>query len=240
MKSNKTHGVYTLLIVIFVFTAVSLFISYNQELKKKPIIADKIASGDAGYLYNFYVNPRPQLYEDFFLGSSGAPINVILYLDLSSETAVYFYDEIFPRLDEDYIKTNLVRFYPKNIVGFTDFKEKNFNFIQSVSLRCAGRIKKNVYTQFYLGLIKTKSIAEIKDLASNLKIPAEEFEVCMEGGDIDYIKEQVSESENFGLQGINAKFFIGITGTEYQTLDGIPSYTRLARLIREFETIVGN
>lgn len=62
----------------------------------------------------------------------------------------------------------------------------------------------------------------------------------MKEKEFEELKEDISETENFGLQGISARFYIGIEGTNYKALDGIPKYSKFNKTIRQYEFIIGN
>ncbi len=236
-KKLKTIGIG---FIIISFMLISLYVSYKIEINKKPVIKEKINSGDYRYLYSFYIDPEPNVENKQYFGNPEAPIDMIAYLDITSDASKYFLSEIFPEIKHNYIDTGLVKFYSKNHITIRDFNEKNEKFIYTKSLLCIDSINRDVYYQFYFDLFSINSADEIKLLFKKYNISEKEYKECMQNKEFMQLKEDISEIENFGLQGINARFYIGINGTNYNMLDGIPKYRKFNRTIREYEFIIGN
>ncbi len=238
IKKNQKETV-TLTLILIAFMAISLFTLYQTEIKNKPIIEEKIKSKDLNYIYNFYTSPTPNIDEKPFFGSDKAAVNIISYIDINSPASKYFMEEIFPKLDQEYINTGYVKFYAKHPLTIKDFNEKNEKFTYAKTLLCINEINPKIYYPFYFDLFKIKDAKEINELIPKHNIKKEEYDSCMKE-ESGKLKEDISETENFGIVGMNARFYIGIDGINFKVLDGIPNYRKFNRTIKDYGIMIGN
>lgn len=227
-------------ILILIIMSINLIVLYQTEIIMKPVVKDKLISKDFNFLYRFYINPTPSIENNKYLGFSEAPINLVAYLDITSESSQKFILNIFPKIKKDFIDKGLVKFYAKNQLMFHDYLENNQKSTSSKYLFCFNQFKKNNFYDFYFDLFEISNEESIKKLLIDYNIDYEEFKSCLDNVKFQQLKESISESENFGIRGINARFYIGVNGTKYHILDGFPSYRKFNRTIREFESIIGN
>ena len=240
MKTKSRLEIFSIVFIIVVFMALSSYAFYQTEMKTKPIVREKINSKAITYLYDFYVDSDPNINERIFFGSPNAEINFIAYLDTTSEASRYFMSEIFPKLKQEYIDQGIIKFYVKNHITIKDFNDKNEKFTYATSLLCIDLLNQEVYYPFYFDLYNIDNVKDIEILLKKYKISSEKYSNCMRESEFEELKEDISETEDFGLQGINARFYIGIKGTNFKALDGIPKYRKFNNTIREYGIIMGN
>jgi protein-disulfide isomerase len=224
--------------MIFLITLISVYALYKIEINHKVAIKDKLNSKDFEYLYDFYITRTPIIDNRPFFGNKNADINLIGYLEFNSEESKYFILEVFPKIEKDYIKNGKMRFFHKNYVTKNDFKEQNENFFYAVSLNCVEEIKSEIFWDFYFDLFNI-DLKEIKILLKKYNISEKKFSDCLKNPNLDVIKEDSSEVENFDIVGMNPKFYIGI-GRDNSDIYGVPSYERFKRVIRQYQLIMGD
>jgi len=238
MKRKSKFKISITFLILFLLTLISAYAFYKIETKNKMVLKDKINSNDFNYLYGFYITRIPNLGNRFFFGNENASINLIAYLDLNSESSRYFISETFPNIENEYIKPGKIKFFHKNYVTFQDFKEKNENFMYAVYLTCAEEIKREVFWNFYFDLFNSE-IKEMPSLLEKYGIPTKEFDNCLKNPNLEKIKEDVSEVENFYIVGMNPKFYIGI-GRDNRVIEGVPNYNKFKRIIRQYQLVIGD
>ncbi|MBS3158005.1 hypothetical protein J4206_01830 [Candidatus Woesearchaeota archaeon] len=220
---------------------ISAFAGYlfKIELEKKPIIKQKLDSNEIDYIYDFYTDAPPNHRDMAFLGDDDAPIKFVAYLDIASGSSKFFILSILPLLKENYIDKGIIKFYAKQPITNDDLKKHTDKFIYYKSLLCIREIKKEVYFKFYFDLYYNQSIDDISYLLDKHGISAEGYEECMRDRDFEAAAIDISETENFGIIGINPKFYIGIDGTDFTAIEGIPKFNRFNRTIKDYEILIG-
>lgn len=235
-KSFNWSTLCLLFILIASLLAASGYTSYKREYLDNPLAKDSLKSFDAGYIYNFYIASKPDINERVFYGYPNASTTIIAFLDFGSASSKYFMEEIFPKIEEEFIKTGKARFYGKNYLTLQDFSQKNNKFLYAAYLSCLKSIRKDAYYPFYFELLKLKAESLVQ---KKYKISSQMLDECVQGNDKD-MKTDILEIENFGISGISARFYIGINGTDNTILDGVPKYPKFNRTIRQYEFSVGN
>ena len=119
MKKLKMQRirVYSLISLILVFMILSLAVYMAQHNR------DKVVKNmqDAAYTSSFYLTSDPHV-EGPYYGNEKAGITLIAFTDTSSEASRSFARDIFPLLDKDYIKADMLKFYHKNYITLQDIK----------------------------------------------------------------------------------------------------------------------
>jgi len=239
VRKRSKLEIFGIALIVLVFMVASFYTLYRTEAKNKPIVKEKISSKDFNYLYDFYISSIPNINERPFFGSDKAAIYFIAYLDITSEASQYFISEIFPELKREYIDKGIVKFYAKNHITIQDFEDKNEKFIYAQTLLCVSSLNQESYYPFYFDLFRLGE-KDINALLTKYNISIIKYNKCMDEEKFDELKEDISETENFGLRGINGRFYIGITGINYKALNGVPKYVKFNRTIRDYELVIGN
>jgi len=223
MKS-KIYGTITLLIIFLVgITA----IQYNLEKNKHLGAADSKLEYISKYLKNYPGHTDP------YIGNENAPINFIAFIDLTKNSDKFF-TEIYPRLKEEFIDKNKVKFIGKIYLTNSDIKNNNERFILAKSLLCAKKIDEEKYYDYYFSIFNQKDFLDI----SQFNISIQKYENCTQNLKPEDFKEIIFETEYLGFGGINARFYIGINDNT-ELVDGIPNYDKFRKKIRNFELQIG-
>lgn len=238
--SKKNTWIVGYALCIIVFMIINFYIFYKNEIAKKPIIEEKIKSKDFKYLYNFYIDSDPEESEEIYFGDINAPITMIAYLDVTSEASEYFIKNILPQLKKEHIDKNLLKFDARNHLLAEDYNLRTDKFIYAKYLLCAGRENKSVYYPLYFNLFEINNEKELMPLIKKYTHLSEKFNECIKNNEFNELKEDTSKTENMGLQGINSRFYIGIEGTNFRILDGIPRYSVFNRTINEYRFMIGD
>lgn len=242
MKSNKARFgllTYGILLLAIAFAAANAYGLYRKEYAQNPIVLNNVTAFDAKYIYNFYVGNIPDINGRIYYGSQNASITIVAYADLDSQASRYFMSEIFPNIEKDFIKTGKARYYHKNHITFTDLNGKNGRFEQAASLVCAGKIKKDDYYNIYFDVFKMKNTSEIKKLLLKYNISEYDIENCLKNENLNSLRTDAAEMENFGILGLNPVFYIGIGGKDNIIIQGTPGYAKFKQIFKEQEILLG-
>lgn len=238
MKITHKNTIIGIIIIILILTVLTIKGFYDTEFSKKPILEEKISSNDYNYLYDFYVGTTPNLENRPYYGSNDANIKFILYTDLSSEGSKYFFEEIYPLLYEENIATNKIQFYHKHHLTLDDIDQKTRAYELAMILECFYEQNQESYYDFYFKLQDTP-LQEVTSLIEEYGLSRATFITCVKQQPTTKIIEDISEVDNFGMIGIIPRIYIGIN-TDYTTHDGVPSYQRLQRTLRDYQTQLGD
>jgi len=241
---RKSHGILLLigiiLAAILVLSASTIWSYYEMEFQKQTIVKERVKSGDMKYIYDFYVSSSPNLDGRLFYGSEKAPITIILYSDIRSNATRYFMKEIFPSLNDTYIKVGKARFIHKNYITREDIDSKSENYQYLMALSCFGRIDPEHYYDVYFDLGDIGGISQIPSLAQKYNISAEDFNSCFAGSAGNDLNEDLSEVDNFGMIGLQPRLYIGFGPSDSTVVDGIPSLSQLALTMKYYQIQMGD
>ncbi|MBI3026849.1 hypothetical protein HYY70_01940 [Candidatus Woesearchaeota archaeon] len=241
LKLNKSKVfLYSVLFVVMTFIALNIHGFYKKEFLDNPLIKESIISPNANYFYSFYLTGTPSIQNVGYYGSPNASITIIAFLDIGSDASKYFVNTVLPQLDEEFIMAGKVKFYPKHYLTSQDIIEKNDKFLYAANLLCVESLKKDVYYRFYFDLLNLTGLEEFKSIMEKFNITKENLSRCLQELSLDRLKIDVSEVENFDILGINPRFYIGMHGRDNTIIDGVPSYTKLRRTIRQYEVLLGD
>lgn len=225
-------------VIIIALIALNVYGIYRTEYAKKPIVKEKVNSKDFNYLYKLYISSTPNLEGRQYYGNGNASIKIIAFADMSSENSKEFISKIFPALKQDFIDTGKARFYHKHYITADDYKEKSKTYLNAKELQCMNFIDKEKYYTFYFDIIAGNQ--DTGNLVNKHGIPKQLFYYCMEKQNFEELLEDMSETENFGIVGVNPRFYIGIGDNDYTVVDGIPPYSKFKRVIRQYQLILGD
>lgn len=241
MKINKARWtLFILVFVIIVFVVLTISGFSKTEYQKKPIIQEKIANKDTAYLYNFYVSSKPVITTRPYYGNKNATITIAAYISIESSASRYFMTNIFPELKKEYIDTGKVKFYHKNYVTVQDQTDNTSNYIYAKSLLCVNFIDSTKYYPFYFDLFDLTNTSGIITLLNKHNIDIEKYSNCMKIQQFRELTEDMSEIENFGLQGMTPRYYMGVGGEDNTVIDGTPTYTKFKDTIRQYQTLIGD
>jgi hypothetical protein len=234
---KKRFVIYSFVLAVLVLVVFNV-INYKSDYDNQPV-ADETRL-IAPYLYNFYVSSNPDIKNRPYYGSEDASITMIAFLDIDSEISKNFIEGIFPRIKEDHIDNENLKYYHKNYITLEDIKEQNNNFRYSMALLCISKIKREKYYDFYFDIFNI-DIKDIQKLLRKYKIPRNKYDDCTkEQENLDQLYRDALEIENLGMVGINQRFYIGISGRDNTVLSGIPKYDKFQNTIRQYEIQLGN
>src|SRR3989344_6141124 len=239
IKNNRRKHRFRLILANLVILAIMLtylviagFFLYKQDFGDDALFKHKKEMLDMKYLYNLYVSRIPDIDSRPFYGSPNASITMIAYLDINSKQTKFFIDEIFPRLKEEFINTGKLGYYQKTYLTEEDYRKKTDNFVYAKSLLCISKINKERYYPFYFDLIKNASKFVFYKEKYNLS--KELLADCIANQEFDEMISDILEIKKFNIDGIKQRFYIGRDGKDNQVFNGIPSYTKFQRSIRQY------
>ena len=230
------HGI---ILSVLVFMAVNIFVFYQRAYASNPIIQQNISSFNIGYVYDFYVSSTPTIDGRSYYGGKNASITIIAFMDIGSESSKYFIREMLPQIEHDYINTGEAKIYFKNYITAQDFHDKNERFLYAEALSCIESEKKESYYQFYFDLFGINGTKEFKNLLDKNKTSHGRFDACIKKQDYKNILIDMYETENFGIIGATPRFYIGLDGRDNSVIEGVPTYAKFKRAIKEYEVTIG-
>ena len=231
--------IYAFVIVLLAFVATNA-VAYKIESDSRPNLKENHKRIDISYLYKFYVYPNPLVAGDGYYGNENASLTIISFMDTKSDSSKNFFENIFPRIDEEYIKSGKVKFYPKNYITLQDIEDQNDDFKSSLALTCVKIIKSDKYYDVYFDVLSSYD-ADMEDLLRKHSISFGRYMSCLEDeSTINLLYGDALEIENLGIVGLNQRFYIGIGGRDNTVLDGVPRYAKFQKAIRLHEIQVGN
>ena len=231
--------VIVLVIIISAFLVTNAYGFYTKEYVSKPLLQEKVNTGNYAYLYDYFVSATPNIAGRPYIGQDSAPITIIAYMSPDSETSNFFQQEIFPVLESEYLGTGKARLIYKTYVTTDDIDKKSDIFIKAAFLECVGQFKPAMYQEVWVKTLDT-SAQQLGSLVDEFSFPKEEFTSCLDRGVFPLIVENALEIENFGMLGIEPRFYIGLNGRDNTVVDGIPSLARFKRTIRNYQLVIGD
>ncbi|MFH1408872.1 MAG: hypothetical protein ABIH34_03120 [Nanoarchaeota archaeon] len=223
-------------IVIYLITS---FIAFaDLEYARKPAVQEKVEGKDIKGLYDFYVASTPESEGRPSYGDETASITIMVFQDPGSDASHFFMRERFPELMQEFIMPGKARFIPKYYLTLQDFEEKTDTFLYANTLACVNILKPDVYFDVYMESF-TVSLEKLTTLITAKGITEEQLMECMTRPPQDLIQD-LSEVEGFGIVGIAPRIYVGIHGQGNTILNGVPSYQRIWRSIRDQQILLGD
>ncbi|MFH1915770.1 MAG: thioredoxin domain-containing protein [Nanoarchaeota archaeon] len=234
------HGLVIVLVCLIGFVLVTnAYGLYTKEYQNKPLVQEKVGSRDYNYLYDFYLSATPNVAGRPWVGDANAPITVIAYLSPESESSRFFLQEIYPMIESEYLGTGKARLIYKTYVTADDIGQKNDIFIKAAFLECVGQLKPAEYQAVWVKTLSTGA-QQLGTLVDEFGFSQEEFRSCLDARSFPLLSENALEIENFGMLGIEPRFYIGLNGRDNTVVDGIPSLARFKRTLRNYQLIIGD
>jgi hypothetical protein len=240
MKKNyQKKAIYLFILIFLIVIGINVMRFYHLQ-NNNPLAKEKISLVDTKFMYNMYGSQNPDIKDRPYYGEQDSPIKLVAYLKLDSEASRYFVKEILPNLTQDYINKGELKYYYKNYITMDDITQKSDNFRYATALLCIKKLKQEVYYDFYSDILSASGIEQLPKLLEKYGIPVKEYNLCISEGNFDELYQDALEVENFGMVGLNQRFYIGIEGMDATVLDGVPSYQKFQRTIRAYEIQLGN
>ena len=207
-----------LALVVFALLASGAYTAW-QQVNNDPQLADHFAS--ARQAAASYAIISPAIEDRPFIGNSSAPITIIAYLDFASSSTQEFARTLWPQIYANYIMTGKAKAIFKNSLDADDERAMSARWQRAAKEQCAGTTA-------------IESVLESQDLKT-----LDRFGMCSEQRVISQLRQDISENERYGFQGISPHFVIGIDGNDNTLITGIPSLTQLNDTLRGYETRIG-
>ena len=239
-KSNNKLALYLLFALVLSFLAIGAYIFYKREYTDNPLIKDNLKPFDLDHISNFYITFTPDIDNRSYYGNPNASVTIIAFLDKDSESSEYFFNSIFPQLEEEFIKTDKIKFYSKHYLTMEDISQKSNKFLYAANLVCMQSIKKESSYSFYFDTPKLNETGQLSALTEKYNISQKALNKCLRENNFNEIKMDALEIENFGISGMSPRFYIGIDGKDNTILNGIPKYSKFNRTIQQYEFSIGN
>jgi hypothetical protein len=96
----KRKYLYLIIFLILLYIAGIASGFYKTEYQKKPVVKEKIDSQDVEYLYRFYFTSNPNIENRPYYGSDDADLILIVYTNIHSESARFFYESLYPSIEK--------------------------------------------------------------------------------------------------------------------------------------------
>jgi protein-disulfide isomerase len=198
-----------------------------EELKKRPII------GVPGVpLKSKMITIDKQT--DYAKGDENAPITVIEYCDYQSLFCAHFHNEVFPKLDNDYISTGKVRYIYRNFPRETH----GMAIPAANAVRCAGEQGKYwEFQEFVFANPENLNVEKIITHAEGSGLNLGEFKKCV---DEKRYESQILEEKKAGLEngiGTVPSLLIGKTRNDNKlqasNLIGARNYNNLRNYVED-------
>lgn len=182
---------------------------------------------------------RPSLEGRPYYGAAEAPLTLVVVTDFQSPAARSFHERYLPALKDEYMHTGKMRYYLKFHLVLEDVQERTDAYHFAQALACVHETAPGHYAAVQDWLF-TASPEELLNIPERFAVPGESFLRCIDGPPHPHVLVDMAETERFGSVGIRPRLYVGVEGASNTPLDGLPSYTRLQRTIRDYETQIGD
>lgn len=231
-------AVYSIALVIALSIMTTGFFFYKIRYGSNPSIKESgLLQAQKFYDLSIYFNP--EINSANYYGSEGAGVTIIAFLDMHSDASRYFMKEIFPKIREEYIDSGNARYYHKSYISVDSINKQDIDFEYSIALECVKKISAEKYYDIYFDLFA--GAGDIQETLIKRNISIDRYQDCIgEEDTLNELYKNAMETENLGIAGIGQRFYIGIAGGDNTVLDGVPSYAKFNRTIRQYEIQIGN
>lgn len=225
------------IVIILCIYSYSTAINAFAVMKQKNPELYNVTSHNISFLYSFYVQGRPSDSE-ICLGNTSAKIKMIAYLDIASNKSTQFINNIYPLLQRDFISNSGLKFCYKNYVTIDDANQNSLNYQFAIASYCVRILKPESYYDFVFYAIRQNNKTDTEKAVLDNGIPLDSFNQCIHNSDRRFVMQEIIENENLA-NGIRQRFYIGITGTSYSLVEGLPPYTSFSRTLKNYQMMIG-
>jgi hypothetical protein len=235
MRNSKLLTYLALIIIALYVLTNAYFLKLKYE-KNPGIDEQDIKLGK--YLLDFYPFSKPNIIDFPFIGNENAEITVVVYIDSDSDRSRKFIEDIYPQIYDEFIRTNIIRLYPKEYITSLDIEQNTSRYYAKIALKCVGEYSIDKYYAFFEEIFTGNDPVSS---AKKNKISPSKLDECMVAGEsIKNAYVSAAEIESLGFVGINQRIYIGIEGRDNSIIDGIPDYDELKQVIRLQQLKIGN
>src|SRR3989338_138732 len=232
-------AVYSIGIIIAMLIIAAGAVFYKIRYEPNPLFKESgLLQSQKFYDLSIYFNP--DINSANYYGSEDAGVTIIAFLDMHSDSSKYFMKEIFPKIKQEYIDSGNAKYYNKSYITMGSINKKDADFEYSIALECIKKTSAEKYYDAYFGIFSSPA-GDIRETLINHNIFMDKYQDCLgEEDTLNELYKNAIEIENLGIVGIGQRFYIGIAGSDNTVLDGIPSYAKFNRTIRQYEMQLGN
>jgi len=238
--NNQTRTSLVLLSLIIFILAVSIYLMSAQSLQERSLLEQEEGEWAAGYLLRSMLPKKVNLKGRYFEGDDDASVTLAFYANPTSSAAQRFIQEVFPMLREEYIDTGKLRFYPKYHLTFEDFEQRNEKFLYAAALSCFEELGDLSFFPFYLNSFRTNPSSALLTTAEAYGVSEPKMQDCMGGQPHTDLKDDLLETDSYGLEAVIPFTVIGIEGRDTTILRGVPSYRKLNKTLRRYLIQIGD
>jgi len=201
LLKNKAISIIAAIILIF---AITMGISTYFEMQKNRMIeqiksAQEVKGKNISKLYY-------EIESDLVIGNKNAPVTIIEYASLSCPHCANFYNKVFDKIEEKYIKTGKVKFI------YRDFPLNQSALLASVISKCKLKMDNNVeqYYKFIKTLFKNQNswafgediIEKLRSLSILNGLNSDKFTQCMNDKELveSILEERMRSSQELKIQ----------------------------------------
>ena len=209
MKVNKIQYI-TLAVTIIMFLVV-LYKLYSLENKinKLGIVATRsLLKNTPGQIKEVSVETD----DDFSIGKDDAPVTIIMFSDYECGYCKFFFDDIFPKFQEDLIAKGVVKF----VIRDYPLERHENAFLASKMVECA--YKQGSFLEMHELILNNNSDISIENYqiwSSQLGLDTNSTNVCINSPEIESeIMHDINVANKAGIKGtpafvINDKLYMG-------------------------------
>ena len=168
-----------------------------------------------------FIPPRRyevSLDDDPVKGSPDAPVTIVEFSEFQCPYCGYYVREVFPRIDEAYIKTGKVKYV------FRDFPLTSIHPNAQKAAEAGGCAAQQGKFWEYHDLLfahqDTLDVASLKQYAADLGLDSARFDACLDSGAMaEEVAGDVADGQAYGVSGTPAFFVNGIKLTGAQPFE---------------------
>ncbi len=212
------------------------FVPY-YDAARNPYVSELVQKQDSRGLIDNYFISDPDLSTCKFIGSPDAPMTIVTYLSFSSGSSKEFIDNLYPDIEAEFISTGKARICFKAYLPLEDYTGRKNNFIYRNALACLDKMHESndishIESLYELG-------ADPAALSERFNLSSDKLNTCIDKGSDPVLKSEMAETEKLTIGSALPTIYVGIGGKTNSVLFGSPSYTRLRRVIRTKDIMLG-
>ncbi len=225
-----------ILVILLLIVSLGIYSYYTIGNNKYPIINNKLESKDYDYVLKFYSSNKPLLEDRPFYGEENAQLTLVIYSTNLDENSKEFMTEVFPVINEEYVKTGKLKVYQKYNINAMDYKDKTDKYKYAQTLLCVEEYYPEVFWSYYFNSFNNT----LEDNFNINNIDSAQILECVNQEHFERLLEDLSESQKFRIQDINPVLYVGIGDRNFDQIIGNPTFIELQRVIRQKQLAIGD
>jgi protein-disulfide isomerase len=217
-SEKKLSPLITLLFLTLAFSLINLYNSFLLSNKVDLVVAKieslRSASPPSPSVLGQEIPPsQPAKVEgvsaddDPFLGSSEAPVTIVVFSDFQCPYCQSFAQESFPLIKKEYLETGKAKFV------FRDFPLAFHEYAQKAAEAAECAQEQGKFWEYHDKIFENQralEIANLKQHAQDLGLNQAAFENCLDSGQMaQEVKKDFEEGSRYGVEGTPAFFVNG-------------------------------